>query len=214
MDSVESGWTLNLKYTYDSDNETSPGVSLHVFLAAEGGTADFTNPDGTGALAGEEFLESGTVSVTATADGWFRFCVRVATTPGSVEKLYGDSGSQLSALSLTGADASNTNAGVLYWTFADAAGTRTVSIYKDSAKGAGDLVAQGSRSGDGVITLAEQNASGLSGSVTVAYSGDDTDSGNTIYVCRLSANTALTGPVFLSDDVPGEPANTEAIVIS
>ena len=52
---------------------------------------------------------------------------------------------------------------------------RTVNVYKNSDGAGGNLVATGSRQNDGVVTLAAANASGLTGSVTVAYSADDTD---------------------------------------
>jgi len=54
----------------------------------------------------------------------------------------------------------------------------TVSAYKDSAKT--QLVAQGTASAFGSVTLTAQNGSGLSGSVTAASAGTDTDSGNTL----------------------------------
>jgi hypothetical protein len=46
-----------------------------------------------------------------------------------------------------------------------------VSVYKDSGKT--QKVAEGSRSGDGAVTLAEQNSSGLAGSVGVTYAQND-----------------------------------------
>lgn len=52
----------------------------------------------------------------------------------------------------------------------------TVSIYSDSSHTG--LVAQGSVVGDGAITLTAQNGSGLSGSVTLAYSAEDDDTAN------------------------------------
>jgi hypothetical protein len=55
-----------------------------------------------------------------------------------------------------------------------APGDVTVSVYKDSAQT--QLVAEGSRAGAGSVTLAEQNDSGLSGTVSYAGGGsDDTD---------------------------------------
>jgi hypothetical protein len=57
--------------------------------------------------------------------------------------------------------------GMLDCSLTDAGGTRTVVL---SMRGL--TVAQGSRVGDGAITLAEANDSGISGSVTVAYTGD------------------------------------------
>lgn len=49
----------------------------------------------------------------------------------------------------------------------DAAGTRTVSLQLDDR-----VLASGSRSGDGSVTLTEQNDSGLSGTVDVTYTAD------------------------------------------
>lgn len=54
----------------------------------------------------------------------------------------------------------------------DTAGTRTVELYRDSARTT-ELVAQGSRVGDGTITLAAVGGSGLTGSVDVVYTGND-----------------------------------------
>lgn len=90
----------------------------------------------------------------------------------------GDASNQLSAWAFTGASSSNTNAFVLYYKLTDVAGTRTVEIYKDSA--GSNLVASGTLVGDGTVTLTAQNSSGLSGSVVVAYTVDDT---------TVSANT-------------------------
>lgn len=84
----------------------------------------------------------------------------------------GDASNQMSAWSIAGMTTANTNAGVLYWKLTDSAGDRTVKLYKDSA-GLNE-VATGTRTGDGVVTLTESNSSGITGSVTVAYSGDDT----------------------------------------
>lgn len=91
----------------------------------------------------------------------------------------GDASNQMSAWSILGATSSNTNAFVLYWKLTNSGATRTVEVYKNSDGAAGNLVASGSGA-DGVIALTAQNASGLTGSVTVAYSGDDT---------TLAANT-------------------------
>jgi hypothetical protein len=53
-------------------------------------------------------------------------------------------------------------------------------------------VATGSRSGDGSITLAGQNGATIYGSVTVAYTADDADAGNTLTV-GLDNSFALLG---------------------
>jgi hypothetical protein len=86
-----------------------------------------------------------------------------------------DGGDQLSLWNFKGLDLStNTDAaGKLYVELADSGGTRTVSVYDDSGKSS--LVAEGSLAGNGNVMLAEQNSSGLSGSVYVAYTGNDTD---------------------------------------
>jgi hypothetical protein len=52
-----------------------------------------------------------------------------------------------------------------YYSFASTDGTITISLYSDAALTA--LVAQGSRVGAGSVTMAEQNASGISGTVTI-----------------------------------------------
>jgi len=65
------------------------------------------------------------------------------------------------------------DAGKLYISLSDAAGTRNVNVYKDSARN--NLVAQGQHAGDGEVTLTEQNGSGLTGTVDVTYTQDDND---------------------------------------
>jgi len=92
-----------------------------------------------------------------------------------------DGANQLSSWLLSGLDlGTNTDAnGRLYVELTDSGGTRQVDVYKDSAKIL--LVAQGTLVGDGTMTLAAQNSSGLSGSVSVAYSATDTDVRLTCY---------------------------------
>ena len=63
---------------------------------------------------------------------------------------------------------------IIYVSLTNSGTTRTVTLYRDSAQTLS--VAAGSRVGDGSITLAATNSSGLTGSVVVTYSGDDTDS--------------------------------------
>jgi hypothetical protein len=92
-----------------------------------------------------------------------------------------DGSQQLGCWKLNGATADNSASYYRwYWTLEDAAGTRTVKLYKNADKAAGNLVAQGSRVGDGFLTLAQANGSGLSGSVYVTYSADDTDAENIV----------------------------------
>lgn len=87
---------------------------------------------------------------------------------------YGDGG-QLSSWTLTGLRrfsnlepvTGKPTQGRLGIALTDATGTRTVVLYAGETP-----IASGSRSGDGAITLAEQNESGVAGTVTVAYSAD------------------------------------------
>jgi len=92
--------------------------------------------------------------------------------------LIGDGAGQLDNLVLTGLTLSNTDSGKLYWNLTDTAGTRTFSIYKDDAKTS--LVAQYSGI-DGIgVTITQQAASGISGTVDLAWTEDDTDTTNEI----------------------------------
>lgn len=102
----------------------------------------------------------------------------------------GDTSNELSAWAISGLNATNSNVGVLYWKLTNSVSTRTVQIYKDS--GGTSLVASGSRSGDGSITLTAQNGSGLSGSVTVAYTGDETTVASQTLTCSYSITKAGT----------------------
>ena len=90
---------------------------------------------------------------------------------GSVGAEANDGSYQLSSWILLGlSKGSNTDAnGKIY---VDLTST-TVSLYSDSAKTS--LVAQGTFAGAGTVTLAEQSSSGMTGSVDVAYSADDSD---------------------------------------
>lgn len=94
----------------------------------------------------------------------------------------GDISDQLSNWSLSGVTTRETDSGKLYWKLTDTAGTRMIQLFKDS--GGVNLVASGSSVGDGAITLAEQNSSGISGNVDVAYSGDDIDLINNILMIK------------------------------
>jgi hypothetical protein len=95
---------------------------------------------------------------------------------------------QLSSLVLFGVNKNNSNLYAnreqltLWWKLTDSEGTRTVSIYKDGGMASGNLVAQGTSAGDGTVTLAAQNSSGIYGTVDVTYTGDDTDYLNQIVI--------------------------------
>lgn len=84
-----------------------------------------------------------------------------------------DGSNQVSGYVINGETLANTDVGKLYLELTDAAGTRTVKLFANAAKT--NLVAQGSRVGDGVITLAEQSSSGLTGTVVVAFTVTDLD---------------------------------------
>lgn len=90
----------------------------------------------------------------------------------------GDASNQMTNWKLESITTGNSNNYVLYWSLSNSGATRTVSVYKAAAKLSGDLVAQGSRSGNGTLTLTEQNNSGVSGSVDVTFTIDDTDAAN------------------------------------
>jgi hypothetical protein len=59
----------------------------------------------------------------------------------------------------------------LYVELTDVAGTRQIKIFSDAAKLL--VVALGTRVGDGTLTFVEQNGSGLSGTVLIAYTAND-----------------------------------------
>lgn len=66
-----------------------------------------------------------------------------------------------------------------------------VEVFKDS--GATNLVALGGRSGDGVVSLVAQNSSGLGGSVTLAYTADDTTVSANILTMNFLVRDAAVG---------------------
>lgn len=116
----------------------------------------------------------------------------------------GDTGNQIVTTLVSNASAFNTNAGVIYWTLVDVAGTRTVSWYKDAAHT--QLTAQGSRVGNGIIVLqgAAGGAWGISGIVQVTYTGNDVDAANTLTVPIANSfglSTAATLKPFDNDMV-------------
>lgn len=102
----------------------------------------------------------------------------------------GDASNQLSTWILSGVSSSNTNGYLLYWELSNAAGVRTVKLYKTTAKEAANLVAQGSLTGDGTLTLTERNNSGLSGTVVVTYTVDDTDGANILTLTSIEIPVA------------------------
>jgi len=79
--------------------------------------------------------------------------------------LAGDSLSQLSGLTVNAP-----NGGKWFWGLYNSGTTRTFSISTDAY--GQYVVATGSRTGDGLITISEKNGSGINGSVTVAFSAN------------------------------------------
>lgn len=90
----------------------------------------------------------------------------------------GDTSSQIANAFLTQVNTGNTNASTLYWELTNSGSTRTFNIYKNALKT--QLVATGTRVGNGFMYLHQQNNSGLGGYLTVTYIGNDTDAGNTL----------------------------------
>lgn len=84
-----------------------------------------------------------------------------------------DGSNQVSTYIVNGESLTNTDGGDIYQDLVDVAGTRTLTWYSDSARLL--ITALGSRVGDGVVTMVEQNTSGLSGSALIAFTVDDTD---------------------------------------
>lgn len=95
--------------------------------------------------------------------------------------MVGDQASQLSSPVLVGVSAANTTAHALYLALTNSGTTRTLNIYKTQAAATANLgladttnlIGRGTRVGDGVITIHEQNGSGFHGQWTVAYTVDD-----------------------------------------
>ena len=124
--------------------------------------------------------------VTKENNGYEDYVVNPSVT------ISGDAAGQLSVatFSLWGLNTSNSNAGVLYWGLTNSGSTRTLSIYKDSA--GSNLVARGTRTGDGYINCTQQNGSGLGFSISVTYTTDDvTISANTINSLTLPSGSLV-----------------------
>lgn len=85
-----------------------------------------------------------------------------------------DGGNQIAELWIHGLNDTNSNNGVLYGALSDAAGTRTLNLYKDLART--QLVARAQRAGDGFCIVLPQNNSGLAGElVGLAFTTADSD---------------------------------------
>ncbi len=84
-----------------------------------------------------------------------------------------DTYDQLSAIDLIGIKPGENSgySGELYFAVEDVAGTYEVQAYSDSDMT--DLVASGSTTSDGVVTLSAENSLGISGSLYLTYTADD-----------------------------------------
>lgn len=167
--------------------------------------------------------------ITFAADDLDKPLVRKFTQHSTVEVYrfntiteYGDAGNSMSLWSFTGATLSNTDHGKVYWTLQQtgAGPDYTVIIYKDAA---GLLkVAEGTRVGNGIITLAAFGGSGLSGAVTVTYAGDDlTLPANYLEIpTRLTRNTDYSlsrdssGYTQVTRIATGDIAATETVYVT
>lgn len=96
--------------------------------------------------------------------------------------------------------------GQLFVTLTNSGGVRTVNVYKGS-DATGLLIATGSRTGDGVVTLLEQNSSGVGdlNTVTVAYTTDIS--------CGLLIRWPKEYQVHYSTSALSFPRSPEATVI-
>lgn len=88
-----------------------------------------------------------------------------------------DGSAQVSNYVINGETLQNTNAGLLYLNLEQGSfggsNNRRVRLYSDS--GRTNLVAEGVRNGNGTVTLAAMNSSGLTGSCDIVYTVDDVD---------------------------------------
>jgi len=97
----------------------------------------------------------------------------------------------LKGVNRNNSDASaNSNALTLYWILTNETTTRTLKLYKDHAMA--NEVATGDSVGDGTITLVESNASGITGTVAVTYTADDTDIGNQLIISPRAVYAKIT----------------------
>lgn len=85
----------------------------------------------------------------------------------------GDESNQTSAWQLTGYSNDNTDKGIVYAKIYEDSGNYYVSVYSEDSMETASLVAEGSiATAKGAVTLLEQNSSGLTGSVKIAYTQD------------------------------------------
>ena len=113
-------------------------------------------------------------------------------------------GSIISGLSLTGWNLQNLSKA--YWRATLSAGNYFVQIATSASFDT--LLASGSiATPSGTVTLTQQNSSGLSGSVTLAYTADDSDAANIVTPATVAITT--TG---VPTDLPAEIAKAAILV--
>jgi len=110
----------------------------------------------------------------------------------------GDASNQLSAWTLFGSGVQT-----LGWELTDSGGDYTVALFSNTNHD--KVVATGTRTGNGALFLYPVNGSGISGSVTIAYSADDIDAANTVKITSYVATQDLQLPgvtqfEYLKDD--------------
>jgi len=101
----------------------------------------------------------------------------------------GDVTKQIKSLEIKGYTLANTDNYKLYWELNDAAGTRTLSFWKDAAKVT--KVLEGSKVGDGTFVLAAIGGSGLSGTTKIEWTLNDVDVANIVYILNLEGYIKL-----------------------
>jgi len=143
-------------------------------------TGDGTHGEETWGVTSKKF---GTASGSATTGEQFHFTeggVKFTIRVGSIIEEYGDDRNQLDGWVLSGFGTGNTDDGNIYVKLESytgyAYGSRTdIYLYSDFDRTS--LIASGGITGTGTVTLAEENGSGLSGTVILnaTYGSQDTD---------------------------------------
>ena len=154
-----------------------PNQMSGLYESADSGHAVSIAPQG--GWPGEDIDVSGQ-QINFQAGKWDRLYAQITAVPTIFS--YGDSG-QLTAWALSGIKRFSNMRPYVIWrnwaqldiTLANSGGTYTVTVALN-----GLTICSGSRAGNGSITLAEANSSGVSGSVTVTFSGEITSGGYVI----------------------------------
>jgi len=122
-------------------------------------------------ISGRAFTEAATSVALSIASQFDVYCHKKFVLKDLAYSITesGDAGDELDSWVLYGVipKVNTDSANKLYAVLTDAAGVRTVSVYKDVAKTL--KVAEGTLTGDGTLTLKEKTSSGIWGSVDVTY---------------------------------------------